>query len=626
MKKSRQANSNRKRTTPGSKPAIRARTARSENEELQSRNAELSVANNDLLNLTSVSLPVVMVGNDLRIRRFTQPAQELLNLLATDIGRPLNDIRPNLQQVDELERMARKVIDAATPEVREIQGLDGRWHLVRARPYKTYKNKIDGVVISLQDIDDLKRSLEQTRRYADALVENARESMLVLDGSLRVTVANRTFYQTFMVSPEETEGRRLYELGNDQWNVPRLRHLLNEITKHDRRVDDFEVDHVFEHIGRRVMVLNARRIEPRPGEQLILLAIEDVTEKRKNLKDLERHSALLELASDAVIIHDLSGRLLFWNRSAEELYGWEKQEVMGKSVPEVLKTVFPQSFDDVREELARSGHWEGELVHTCRDGSRKIVNSRWALRKEEGVVLEINSDVTEKKRSEETSRQLSARLLRVQDEERRRIARELHDSTGQKLAAVKMSLDAAAAKPGNGLRDSALEESARLVAEAMQEIRTLAQLLHPPLLDTAGLATAAQSLVKGFLERAGIRAEVAIPADFGRLPVDIESTLFRVLQEALNNIRRHSGAKKAKIELRRTPDTVTLIISDNGRGVPAEVLVGSPSSNHRLGVGILGMRERLSQLGGTLEIVSGKKGATVRAVVPATDAGSDREV
>src|SRR5215472_11717489 len=164
------------------------------NEELQNRNVELSLANSDLTNLLgNVSLPVVMVGNDLRIRRFTPPAQKLLNLLPGDLGRRLGEIRPNLDYED-LERIVQEAIDTTTLQEREVQDKQRRWHLLRVRPYKTWDSKIEGAVISLQDLDSLKQSLQQTRMYADALIENAREAILILDQELRVAIGNPAFY------------------------------------------------------------------------------------------------------------------------------------------------------------------------------------------------------------------------------------------------------------------------------------------------------------------------------------------------------------------------------------------------------------------------------------------------
>jgi two-component system, chemotaxis family, CheB/CheR fusion protein len=251
------------------------------NEELQNSNAELTQANNDQLNLmTNVNLPVVMVGNDLRIRRFTPPAEKLLNLLPGDVGRRLGEIRSNIEP-DDLEQVARTTIENAVFQEKEVRVKDGPWYLLRVRPYKTWEDKIEGAVLSFQDIDGLKRTLEQTRTFTEALIENARESVLVLDEGLRVTLANRMFYQSFRVLPEETKGRLIYELGNRQWDISKLRELFQQITTRNSRIDGYEVRHKFQHLGPRHMILNARRIEPQGGPQMILLSIEDVTKKRQ---------------------------------------------------------------------------------------------------------------------------------------------------------------------------------------------------------------------------------------------------------------------------------------------------------------------------------------------------------
>jgi two-component system CheB/CheR fusion protein len=251
------------------------------NEEMQNRNVELSSANNDLLNLLGqVDIPVVMVSNDLRIRRFSPPAQKVLNLLPSDVGRRLGQIRPNLDLQD-MEPMVRRVIDLTTPQEREVCTKEGVWHMLHVRPYETWDHKIEGAVISLQNIDALKRSLEHTRQYADTIVESAREPILVLDARLQVTAANPAFYRSFQVTPKETEARLIYELGNGQWDIPRLRHLLEEIVPRNSRVDDFEMNHNFPHLGARDMLLNARRVELQPGHAFILLAIEDVTPKSR---------------------------------------------------------------------------------------------------------------------------------------------------------------------------------------------------------------------------------------------------------------------------------------------------------------------------------------------------------
>jgi two-component system CheB/CheR fusion protein len=249
------------------------------NEELQNSNAELTQANNDQLNLmTNVNLPVLMVGNDLRIRRFTPPAEKSLNLLPGDVGRLLGEIRSNIEP-DDLEQVARITIESAVYQEKEVRVKDGPWYLLRIRPYKTSEEKVEGAVLSFQDIDGLKRTLDQTRTFASAMIENARESVLVLDEGLRVTLANPAFYKAFRVSHAETHGRVIYELGNHQWDIPKLRELFRAITNQNMRIDGYEVRHKFQHLGVRHMILNARRIEPQGGPQMILLSLEDVTRK-----------------------------------------------------------------------------------------------------------------------------------------------------------------------------------------------------------------------------------------------------------------------------------------------------------------------------------------------------------
>jgi PAS domain S-box-containing protein len=593
------------------------------NEELQNRNLELSTVNNDLLNvLENVNIPVVIVNNDIRVRRFTSAAQKLLNLLSSDVGRYLGDIRPNVD-IHNLEDIARQTIETNTPHETEVRDSAGVWYLLRARPYKTFEQKIEGAVISFLDIDALKRLVDETRAYANTLIETAREAILILDTNLNVVIANPAFYTVFGVEPTETLARPVFELGNRQWDIPALRQLLENIIQDRTRVDDFEVRHTFDRIGERIMVLNARRLSTK--QSLIVLSIEDVTDRRKTQEAAVRQTALLELAHDTVIVRTMKGEILFWNRGATEMYGWDKEHALGKTTHDLLHTKFPRTFQDVEDELRRTGRWEGELVHTTKSGERRTVSSRWALmqqRDAEPVILEINSDISERKQSEETLRRLSAYLMTLQDEERRRIARELHDSTGQKLAAAKLQLDTLVKSGKLKPYESALVETSQWIDECFQEVRTLSQLLHPPLLDEAGLLSATRWMVEGFSARAKIPVELQIVGEIGRLPQPIELALFRVIQESLSNIRRHSAASKAQVRLARKDGSVSLEIRDNGKGMPPEFLSNSRNYKQVIGVGILGMRERLAQLGGTLQIESGKDGTAVKVSlsVPATAA------
>jgi signal transduction histidine kinase len=217
-------------------------------------------------------------------------------------------------------------------------------------------------------------------------------------------------------------------------------------------------------------------------------------------------------------------------------------------------------------------------------------------------------------------RDLSARLLQMQDEERRRIARELHDSVGQMLAALGMNLSAVRNDIDHLARTAAtLTDSETLVQEMVTEVRTISHLLHPPLLDEAGLSSALRWYVDGFSQRSGIRVDLDMPDNFERLPVELETAIFRVVQECLTNIHRHSGSPTAKIRLRQRDHEVVVDIEDKGRGIPAHKLEQMASAGAP-GVGVRGMQERLRQLGGKLEIESNSGGTRVKVRLPLPEA------
>jgi signal transduction histidine kinase len=222
--------------------------------------------------------------------------------------------------------------------------------------------------------------------------------------------------------------------------------------------------------------------------------------------------------------------------------------------------------------------------------------------------------VSEKK--EEQLRNLSLRLMTLQDEERRRIARELHDSAGQTLAAMKMSI-ALIRQIETGRPDlrRLVDDLDALADEALQEVRTTSYLLHPPLLDEAGFASAARWFVEGFARRSGIQIDCDIPEKMERPPRECELVLFRILQESLTNVHRHSGASAASVRLRRDPDRLQLEVCDNGKGISEEHMRRFNTSVGT-GVGITGMRERVRELGGRLEIHSVKTGTTVSVALP----------
>lgn len=252
------------------------------NDELHTRNGELSQVNSDLVNLlNSVQIPIVILGGDLRIRRFTPLAERVLNLIPTDVGRPLSDLRPNIV-VPDFERLIAGVMDSLIPKELEVQDREGRWHSLRIRPYKTLENKIDGVILALVDIDTARRALTEAREaraFAEAVIETVRQPLLVLDHELRVKAANRAFCDLFRTSAEDTEKQFLFDLGKGQWNIAKLRELLEDILPKNSHFENFEMEAEFPGVGRKKLVLNARRIaDDGKKTQWILLAMEEATE------------------------------------------------------------------------------------------------------------------------------------------------------------------------------------------------------------------------------------------------------------------------------------------------------------------------------------------------------------
>jgi len=248
----------------------------------------------------------------------------------------------------------------------------------------------------------------------------------------------------------------------------------------------------------------------------------------------------------------------------------------------------------------------------------------------EGKVMQRTTQLQERiekqKRAETALRDLSSRLLQMQDDERRRIARELHDSTGQELAWLNMSLSRLQTDMQADMQKLSVDTANR-VAEALgvvskvtSELRTMSYLLHPPLLDEMGLSSAIRWFVDGFVERSNIRVSVEIPAEMERFSPDLETAIFRVVQECLTNIHRHSGSATASIRLDRSPDGITLEVADQGKGIPEEKLPSSASAG-RTGVGLRGMWERVRQFGGDMEISSRGTGTIVRVVLPVGTGG-----
>lgn len=255
------------------------------NAESQNKIDELTRSSNDMNNLlASTDIATIFLDSDLRIKRYTPSASGVIKLIHTDIGRPVSDIVLTLEY-EHLEYDVDQVLNTLIPVEKEVSGRKGKWYLMRIMPYRTMENVIDGVVITFVDISSQKKlqmDLADARDYAESMVMTVREPLLILDSGLHVMSANPVFYNWFHVSKEDTMNRLIYELGNRQWDIPKLRELLEKILPKKTALKDFEVEHDFPSIGRKKMLLNAHSIKQTgKGSELIILSIEDITEKNR---------------------------------------------------------------------------------------------------------------------------------------------------------------------------------------------------------------------------------------------------------------------------------------------------------------------------------------------------------
>jgi PAS domain S-box-containing protein len=399
--------------------------------------------------------------------------------------------------------------------------------------------------------------------------------------------------------------------------------------------------------------------------------VENITDRLRAEEALRsseaRLAGILDIAAEGVVSINENQRITLFNHGAESIFGYTASEVLGLPVdvllpqrftgdhsrhirefadsPDITRlmslrraifgrrkdgTEFPAEgsiskldlggqkiFTVILRDVTERKQAEEELRRT-HDGLEVRVRERTAELATTNDTL--RTEIDQRRQAEESLHLLSGRLLNLQDEERRRIARELHDSTAQSVAAISVNLAMVqqAASTLDPHAVNALRESETLAEECLREIRNLSYLLHPPALDDLGLVPALNSFTGGFAQRSGIHVDLEVAPDFGRLPTEVETVLFRIVQESLTNAYRYSQSQTAQIHLERSQAEVTLEVRDQGIGIPPENLDPSSGGIGRLGVGIAGMRARMRQLGGRLEIISNNLGTSVRASLPVT--------
>ena len=627
--------------------------------------------------LFSVGDGVILTDLQSRVTFLNPVAESLTGWSATEAtGRPLIDIFTIVNERDRLpvENPVAQVLSQGRtltlPRKTVLIARGGTECPIddSAAPIRDGTDELVGAVLVFSNASERRRAEraeEEARAFAEAIVATVREPLVVLDAEARVRSANQAFYLSFGLNSTAAEGRSLFDLCNGQGDVSRLRTLLSEVVTQDRPFDNFQWNRTLENGSHRALLLNARRIDrPDGGSRLILLAIEDVTDRQEAAHALavseSRYRRLFETAQDGILILDAETRLIDdANPFLSAILGYSRDELVGKELWEIglFKNI------EVSKEAFRTLMTKGyiryeDLPLRTREGHGievEFVSNVYQV--DDRPVIQCNiRDVTDRKRAEaavqaaheqlesrvqqrtaelaqaneslkaevearkevEAARQdLLRRLVTAEEDERRRIARELHDQMGQHLAALGLGLKwmRGVASP-DSIAERRLQELQELNDRLGQEVHNLALELRPTALDDLGLNTVLTNYAEEWSARSGVNVDFQGDApETGRLPPDIETALYRVVQEALTNVLKHAQAQHVSLILQRSAVQVLLIIEDDGCGFDGD---GEPKSGRQRGrLGLLGMQERLALVGGTLTVeATAGNGTTIFARVP----------
>jgi two-component system, NarL family, sensor kinase len=481
-----------------------------------------------------------------------------------------------------------------------------------------------GVLGIARDVSRRKQ-VKEARKLLASIVESTDDAVVSTDTEWCIVSWNRGARNLYGYTAEEVRGKPISMLVPTQhWE--QLQGIQEQL-RHGGKVSHFEGLGLAKDARAFDISVTLSPLKDAAGQfQGSAAIIRDVTASKQTERELQERTAMLNALIKnsplGIVVTNLEGRVKMCNPAFERLFLYNEAEILGVDLLELIGT------QETPAEMAAWDRlfWSGETVHFTSQRRRKngklldVEVFKVPLLEDGNVTasFRLYHDITRRKQAEKVMWQLSGRLLHLQDEERRRIARDLHDTTVQALATIATNLTwlLTRASALDAISRDKLSDSLALAEQCAREIRTLSYLLHPPLLDEVGLAAALRHYVEGFAQRSGLHVALDLPCEWGRLPADAETALFRVVQESLTNIHRHSGSRQAKVRLACAPGQLRLEVEDEGKGIPPEILDDANSTAAGLGMGILGMRERLRQLGGWLEIHSNGHGTTVRAVLP----------
>ncbi len=633
------------------------------NQELKVKIEELGHTNDDLRNLiNSTRIGTVFLNRELRVKLFTPRARDIFNLIPADVGRAISDITSKLED-DRLIEDAGSVLESLQPIERTVRTKDGFVYLMQISPYRTTEDRIDGVVLAFMDITERQRVEEQFRRAVEAApiptimqaedgeVLQISQSWTELTG---YTLADLPTFDAWLT--------RAYGEGADA-----VRNHMHELFREERRTLNVEFPIRTRNGDSRYWNFSASSPGSlRDGRRFIVGMAVDITERKHGDRFFRDSDARLRLMMDsvedyAILTLDLEGHIDMWNFGAERMFGYTGEEIVGQ-YGAILFTPEDRQRDMHLKEMAmarETGRAADERWHLRKDGSRFYVSGVLsALHDANGAMtgyVKIARDLTQQRQVQEELRrandELEARvrertfelaklnqslrdeiseriqternrvrllrqIVRAQEDERRRIARDIHDQVGQQMTALRLNLAALdrGCSEDVELREK-LEHTKRIAERLDADVDFLAWELRPAALDDIGLAEAMGTFVSQWSNHSGVEAQFHTSGlEKERLSPETETNLYRIMQEALNNTMKYAKARHVDVLLERRDHQVVLIIEDDGVGFDPEK---EASDGGDKGMGLIGMHERASLVGGTLQIESKPKaGTTIFARVP----------
>jgi len=586
------------------------------NQELKIKIEELSQSNNDFQNLiNSTEVGTIFLDRASRVKLFTNSVTKIFNLIPGDVGRPLSDLTSNLEGID-LEATVRTVLDKLQPIDHEITA-EGGSYMMRVLPYRTSEDRIDGVVITFVDITsrlEAETKLRESHERMNELVESISDAFYAVDANSNFIYVNKR--------AEDMWGRKRKDLlGKNLWTeFPELADsdlydLHRKALKEKQTI----------HVETRSALLDgwldiSVYPDTRGGVSYYFRNIDD--RKREDLQRAVRQEQLrliMESATDyAILTVDENNLITSWSQGAELIFGYKANEIVGKPGA-ILFTGEDRDQGEPEREIdtaGRTGRAEDDRWHVRKDGSRLFVTGvMQPLQVPGGGFVKICRDQTDKIKADTAvrDREMLHQLISTQEDERRRIARDIHDHLGQQMTSLRLKLESVKSMCDEKTICDEIETIQRHAEQIDRDVDFLAWELRPAALDDLGLRVTLSNFVQEWSRYTGTKAAFHSNG-LGRkqLPFEIETNLYRIAQEALNNIQKHADAKNVSVLLEKRGNTVTLIVEDDGKGFEPE-----NKQNRTAGMGLIGMRERAGIVGGSVEIESAKgRGTTVFARVP----------